>query len=178
MTSRSSCRCGWSIAGAKARRCAPAAANAERRWRHEPRTCAPAAPSRRSTAAGWWPPAARRRRRATRGVYLLLDTSGTYAQELDKAKQIINYTLSRLDALRFVRGGAHRHRQLQRAGHHRQGHLRRPSERRQSTEARVRGKHRALRSRQSRLRRIPTSQAGFCRRSSSSTRRNRDEKRS
>jgi hypothetical protein len=33
------------------------------------------------------------------GVYLLLDTSGTYAQELDKAKQIINYTLARLDAL-------------------------------------------------------------------------------
>lgn len=33
------------------------------------------------------------------GVYLLLDTSGTYAEELDKAKQIINYTLSRLDAL-------------------------------------------------------------------------------
>jgi hypothetical protein len=33
------------------------------------------------------------------GVYLLLDTSGTYTQELDKAKQIINYTLSRLDAL-------------------------------------------------------------------------------
>ena len=33
------------------------------------------------------------------GVYLLLDTSGTYTQELDKAKQIINYTLSRLDSL-------------------------------------------------------------------------------
>jgi hypothetical protein len=33
------------------------------------------------------------------GVYLLLDTSGTYTQELDKAKQIINFTLSRLDAL-------------------------------------------------------------------------------
>lgn len=33
------------------------------------------------------------------GVYLLLDTSGTYTEELDKAKQIINYTLSRLDAL-------------------------------------------------------------------------------
>ena len=33
------------------------------------------------------------------GVYLLLDTSGTYHGELDKAKQIINYTLSRLDAL-------------------------------------------------------------------------------
>ena len=33
------------------------------------------------------------------GVYLLLDTSGTYSQELDKARQIINYTLSRLDAL-------------------------------------------------------------------------------
>jgi hypothetical protein len=32
------------------------------------------------------------------GVYLLLDTSGTYAQELDKAEQIINYTLSRLDS--------------------------------------------------------------------------------
>jgi hypothetical protein len=33
------------------------------------------------------------------GVYLLLDTSGTYSQELDKARQIINYTLARLDAL-------------------------------------------------------------------------------
>ena len=33
------------------------------------------------------------------GVYLLLDTSGTYRQELDKAGQIINYTLSRLDPL-------------------------------------------------------------------------------
>ena len=31
------------------------------------------------------------------GVYLLLDTSGTYARELAKAQQIINYTLSRLD---------------------------------------------------------------------------------
>ena len=33
------------------------------------------------------------------GVYMLLDTSGTYSQELDKAEQIINYTLSRLDGL-------------------------------------------------------------------------------
>ena len=33
------------------------------------------------------------------GVYLLLDTSGTYNQELEKAAQIINYTLSRLGAL-------------------------------------------------------------------------------
>ena len=33
------------------------------------------------------------------GVYMLLDTSGTYHEELDKAKQIINFTLSRLDAL-------------------------------------------------------------------------------
>ncbi len=31
------------------------------------------------------------------GVYMLLDTSGTYAQELDRAEQIIRYTLSRLD---------------------------------------------------------------------------------
>jgi hypothetical protein len=31
------------------------------------------------------------------GVYLLLDTSGTYNQELDKAEQIILYTLSRLE---------------------------------------------------------------------------------
>lgn len=30
------------------------------------------------------------------GVYMLLDTSGTYRQELDKAEQIIRYTLSRL----------------------------------------------------------------------------------
>lgn len=32
------------------------------------------------------------------GVYLLLDTSGSYSKELDKAEQIINYTLSRLGA--------------------------------------------------------------------------------
>jgi hypothetical protein len=30
------------------------------------------------------------------GVYLLVDTSGTYAKEVDKAAQIINYTLTRL----------------------------------------------------------------------------------
>lgn len=33
-----------------------------------------------------------------KGVYMLLDTSGTYRQELQKAEQIIRYTLSRLDA--------------------------------------------------------------------------------
>ena len=32
------------------------------------------------------------------GVYMLLDTSGTYAEELVKAEQIIRFTLSRLDA--------------------------------------------------------------------------------
>jgi len=32
------------------------------------------------------------------GVYMLLDTSGTYALELSKAEQIIRYTLSKLDA--------------------------------------------------------------------------------
>jgi len=32
------------------------------------------------------------------GVYMLLDTSGTYREELKKAEQIIRYTLSRLDA--------------------------------------------------------------------------------
>jgi len=32
------------------------------------------------------------------GVYMLLDTSGTYSEELTKAEQIIRYTLSRLDA--------------------------------------------------------------------------------
>lgn len=32
------------------------------------------------------------------GVYMLLDTSGTYREELQKAQQIIRYTLSRLDA--------------------------------------------------------------------------------
>ena len=31
------------------------------------------------------------------GVYMLLDTSGTYTQELQKAQQIINFTLSRLE---------------------------------------------------------------------------------
>lgn len=33
-----------------------------------------------------------------RGVYLLLDTSGTYTRELDKARAIINYILSELEA--------------------------------------------------------------------------------
>lgn len=37
-------------------------------------------------------------RHANTGVYMLLDTSGTYRQELDKAEQIIRHTLSRLDA--------------------------------------------------------------------------------
>jgi hypothetical protein len=46
------------------------------------------------TAASCGPPQAH-----NTGVYLLLDTSGTYAIELDKAKQIINYTLARLEAL-------------------------------------------------------------------------------
>ena len=31
------------------------------------------------------------------GVYMLLDTSGTYTQELQKAQQIINFTLSKLE---------------------------------------------------------------------------------
>jgi hypothetical protein len=33
----------------------------------------------------------------TRGVYMLLDTSGTYTQELKKAQLIINYTLAKLN---------------------------------------------------------------------------------
>ena len=33
----------------------------------------------------------------TSGVYLLLDTSGTYSEEIEKARQIIYYTLSKLD---------------------------------------------------------------------------------
>ncbi|MDQ6958322.1 MAG: hypothetical protein Q9M24_04340 [Mariprofundaceae bacterium] len=32
-----------------------------------------------------------------RGVYMLIDTSGTYAQELVKAQHIVNFTLSKLD---------------------------------------------------------------------------------
>ena len=32
------------------------------------------------------------------GVYMLVDTSGTYKEEIHKAEQIIRYTLSRLDA--------------------------------------------------------------------------------
>ena len=32
-----------------------------------------------------------------RGVYMLMDTSGTYTQELQKAQQIINAILSKLD---------------------------------------------------------------------------------
>ena len=32
------------------------------------------------------------------GVYMLVDTSGTYREEIQKAQQIIRYTLSRLDS--------------------------------------------------------------------------------
>ena len=32
-----------------------------------------------------------------KGVYMLIDTSGTYTKELKKAQQIINFTLSQLD---------------------------------------------------------------------------------
>ncbi len=35
---------------------------------------------------------------ANSGVYMLIDTSGTYREEMEKADQIIRYTLSRLDA--------------------------------------------------------------------------------
>ncbi len=31
------------------------------------------------------------------GIYMLLDTSGTYTEEIEKARQIINYTLSKLN---------------------------------------------------------------------------------
>lgn len=34
---------------------------------------------------------------ANRGVYMLLDTSGTYTNELNKAEQIISYVLTRLE---------------------------------------------------------------------------------
>jgi hypothetical protein len=43
--------------------------------------------------AGCSPPAAN-----NTGVYMLVDTSGTYHEELKKAEQIIRYSLSRLDA--------------------------------------------------------------------------------
>ena len=34
----------------------------------------------------------------TRGVYMLLDTSGTYTQELKQAQRVINFILSKLDS--------------------------------------------------------------------------------
>lgn len=34
----------------------------------------------------------------TRGVYMLMDTSGTYTQELEKAQHIINYILAKLQS--------------------------------------------------------------------------------
>ena len=34
----------------------------------------------------------------TRGVYMLLDTSGTYTKELKQAQRVINYVLSQLDS--------------------------------------------------------------------------------
>lgn len=34
----------------------------------------------------------------SKGVYMLIDTSGTYTNELEKAQRIINYTLAKLDS--------------------------------------------------------------------------------
>lgn len=34
----------------------------------------------------------------TKGIYMLIDTSGTYTQELEKAQQVINFTLAKLQA--------------------------------------------------------------------------------
>jgi len=34
----------------------------------------------------------------SKGVYMLIDTSGTYTKELEKAQQIINYTLAKLSS--------------------------------------------------------------------------------
>jgi len=42
--------------------------------------------------------AKKRVKNSHRGVYLLLDTSGTYTQELNKARQIINYLLAKLES--------------------------------------------------------------------------------
>ena len=41
---------------------------------------------------------AEKRTATNTGVYMLLDTSGTYTEELEKAEQIIRFTLSKLDA--------------------------------------------------------------------------------
>ncbi|HLU60935.1 MAG TPA: VWA domain-containing protein [Gammaproteobacteria bacterium] len=35
---------------------------------------------------------------SNRGLYMLIDTSGTYTQELDKAQQIISYALTRMES--------------------------------------------------------------------------------
>ncbi|MDH5464744.1 MAG: hypothetical protein OEW60_03885 [Thiovulaceae bacterium] len=34
----------------------------------------------------------------TQGIYMLIDTSGTYTKEVDKAQQVINYTLAKLQS--------------------------------------------------------------------------------
>mgnify|MGYP003693599589 CR=1 FL=1 len=90
--------CASSICGAGRTRSAPSSARAKRRWRHEPDTAAIDCGGDgllRGTRSGL----VRSPTPHNTGVYLLLDTSGTYREELDKAKQIINYTLTRLDAL-------------------------------------------------------------------------------
>ena len=58
------------------------------------------------------------------GVYMLLDTSGTYTDEIGKAQQIINFTLSQLNPGDSLCGGTNRHGQLQREGYRCPGDLR------------------------------------------------------
>jgi hypothetical protein len=46
----------------------------------------------------WWAARDGQSQSNNSGVYMLVDTSGTYREEIQKAEQIIRYTLSRLDA--------------------------------------------------------------------------------
>ena len=70
---------------------------------------------------------------------MLVDTSGTYAAEADKAKLDHQLPARHAAAGRLAGGGAGAEPQLQREGHRRQGHLRYPAVAGQRAEARVSG---------------------------------------
>ena len=83
----------------------------------------------------------------TRASIFLMDTSGTYAQQLDKAQHIIDVVLSRLQPGRLFRRRPGRHRELHREGHHRDGQFRRPPLGREPPEAGLPQHRRAISSR-------------------------------
>ena len=171
-TFRSSCRCGSSTGGAKSGRAkrSVVAARAKPRWCHEPRMNTDATPiargrgglRRRSCGSVVRAAGAAQHGRLSAARHVGHLSRGARQGEADHQLHAVAARRAR-----FVRGGSHRHGQLQRARHLGQGDARRSAERGQSAEARVRVSRSSGSSTTRRSRPTRTSRAGCCKPSSS-----------